>query len=66
MRIDDSLRAVVEIAATSLTNDLAEGQTVDDAARSTAAELASRQQLVAIYDGRGRLLGEAGRARCPW
>jgi two-component system OmpR family sensor kinase len=61
VRIDDSLRAVVEIAATSLTNDLAEGQTVDDAARSTAAELASRQQLVAIYDGRGRLLGEAGR-----
>ena len=61
VRIDDSLRAVVEIAATSLTHDLAEGQTVDDAARSTAAELASRQQLVAIYDGPGRLLGEAGR-----
>ena len=61
VRIDDSLRAVVQIAATSLTNDLAEGQTVDDAALSTAAELASRQQLVAIYDGRGRLLGEAGR-----
>ena len=61
VRIDDSLQAVVQIAATSLANDLAEGQTVDDAARSTAAELASRQQLVAIYDGRGRLLGEAGR-----
>jgi two-component system OmpR family sensor kinase len=61
VRIDDSLQAVVQIAATSLTNDLAEGQTVEDAARSTAAELASRQQLVAIYDGRGRLLGEAGR-----
>ena len=61
VRIDDSLQAVVQIAATSLTNDLAEGQTVDDAARSTAAELASRQQLVAIYDGHGRLLGEAGR-----
>ena len=60
-RIDDSLQAVVQIAVTSLTNDLAEGQTVDDAARSTAAELASRQQLVAIYDARGRLLGEAGR-----
>ena len=61
VRIDDSLQAVVQIAATSLANDLAEGQAVDDAARSTAAELASRQQLVAIYDGRGRLLGEAGR-----
>ena len=60
-RIDDGLRAVVQIAATSLANDLAEGQTVDDAARSTASELASRQQLVAIYDGHGRLLGAAGR-----
>ena len=61
VRIDDSLQAVVQVAATSLANDLAEGQGVDDAARSTAAELASRQQLLAIYDGRGRLLGEAGR-----
>jgi heavy metal sensor kinase len=60
-RIDDGLQAVVQIAATSLANDLAEGQDVDDAARSTATELASRLQLVAIYDGRGRLLGEAGR-----
>jgi two-component system OmpR family sensor kinase len=60
-RIDDGLHAVVEIAATSLGNDLAEGQDVADAARSTAAELASRQNLIAIYDGRGRLLAEAGR-----
>ena len=60
-RIDDTLHAVIGIATTSLANDLAEGQTIDDAARSTAAELASRQLLVAIYDGRGRLLGEAGR-----
>jgi two-component system OmpR family sensor kinase len=60
-RIDESLIAVIQIAGTSLANDLAEGQSVDDAARSTALELASRQHLVAIYDGRGRLLGEAGR-----
>jgi two-component system OmpR family sensor kinase len=60
-RIDDNLYSVIGIATTSLANDLAEGQTVDDAARSTAAELASRQLLVAIYDGGGRLLGEAGR-----
>jgi two-component system OmpR family sensor kinase len=59
VRIDDGLQAVIQTAATSLANDLAEGQGIDDAARSTAAELASRQQLVAIYDGRGR--GEAGR-----
>ncbi len=61
VRIDDSLQAVSQIAATSLAHDIAEGQDVDDAARSTATEVASRQHLVAIYDGRGRLLGEAGR-----
>jgi heavy metal sensor kinase len=61
VRIDDSLRVITQIVATSLANDLAEGQDVDDAARSTATELASRQHLVAIYDGGGRLLSEAGR-----
>jgi heavy metal sensor kinase len=61
VRIDDSLQVLIQIVATSLTNDLAEGQQVDDAARSTASELASRSNLVAIYDASGRLLGEAGR-----
>jgi heavy metal sensor kinase len=60
-RIDDNLRAVVQITTTSLANDLAEGQGVQDAARSTAAELSSRQQMLAIYDREGRLLAEAGR-----
>ena len=60
-RIDDNLRAVVQIATTSLTNDLAEGQDYADAARSTAAELSSRQQMLAIYDTYGRLLAEGGR-----
>jgi two-component system OmpR family sensor kinase len=60
-RIDDSLGAVSQVAATSLANDLNEGQDTADAARSTASELASRQYLVAIYDARGRLLAEAGR-----
>ena len=60
-RIDDNLRAVVQITTTSLTNDLAEGQDVEDAARSTAAELSSRQQMLAIYDSGGRLLAEEGR-----
>ena len=55
-RIDDNLRAVVQITITSLTNDLAEQQSIEDAARSTAAELASRHQMIAIYDGAGRLL----------
>ena len=60
-RIDDSLYALVQIATTSLTNDLAEGQDEADAARSTAAELSSRQQMLAIYDDAGRLLAEGGR-----
>ena len=60
-RIDDNLQALVEITATSLANDLAEGQDLMDAARSTAEELASQQQMLAIYDGDGQLLAEAGR-----
>jgi two-component system OmpR family sensor kinase len=60
-RIDDGLHALVQITATSLTNDLAEGQDVADAARSTAAELSSPRQMLAIYDDTGRLLAEGGR-----
>ena len=60
-RIDDGLYALVQITATSLTNDLAEGQDLADAARSTAAELSSPQQMLAIYDDGGRLLAEGGR-----
>lgn len=60
-RIDDNLRAVVQMATTSLANDLAEGQDYADAARSTAAELSSRLQMLAIYDTGGRLLAEGGR-----
>ncbi len=60
-RIDDNLQSVMQIAMTSLANDLAEGQDAEDAARSTARELASRQQMVAIYDATGRLLAEEGR-----
>jgi heavy metal sensor kinase len=60
-RIDDNLIGLVDIATTSLTNDLDENQHVDDAARSTAAELSARQQMLAIYDGGGRLLAEEGR-----
>jgi heavy metal sensor kinase len=59
--IDDRLRAVIQIATTSLANDLAEGQDYEDAARSTAAELSSPQQMVAIYGADGRRLAEGGR-----
>jgi heavy metal sensor kinase len=61
VRIDENLEAVVRIAMTSLANDLGEGQDAEDAARSTAAELASSEQMLAIHDGAGRLLAEQGR-----
>jgi heavy metal sensor kinase len=60
-RVDDGLHALVQITVTSLTNDLTEGQDEADAARSTAAELSSSQQMLAIYDLGGRLLAEGGR-----
>ena len=60
-RIDEGLYALVQITVTSLTNDLVEGQDVADAARSTAAELSSPQQMLAIYDDTGRLLADGGR-----
>ena len=60
-RIDDNLHALLQITNNSLRNDLEEGQDAADAARSTAAELSSREQMLAIYDGAGHLLAEAGR-----
>ncbi len=60
-RIDDNLQALMQIARTSLANDLAEGQDTEDAARSTTAELSARRQMLAIYDVSGRLLAEDGR-----
>jgi heavy metal sensor kinase len=61
VRVDENLQAGVRIAMTSLSNDLAEGQDYVDAARSTAAEQSSSAQMLAIYDGNGRLLAESGR-----
>jgi signal transduction histidine kinase len=60
-RIDDNITTAMQVAATSLGNDLAEGQDSADAARATAAELSSPQQMLAIYDAAGRLLAEGGR-----
>ena len=60
-RIDDNLHDLMLIATTSLSNDLAEGQDMEDAARSTSAELSARRQMLAIYDVQGRLLAEGGR-----
>jgi two-component system, OmpR family, sensor kinase len=60
-RVDHTLRTVLDIATTSLSNDLSEGQDAGSAARSTTVELSSPDQLLAIYDGGGRLLAEQGR-----
>jgi two-component system, OmpR family, sensor kinase len=59
-RVDEGLRSVLEIAATSLTHDAAEGQDPADAARSTVAELSNRLQRLAIHDAGGRLLARSG------
>ena len=62
VRVDETLEAGVLIAATSLSNDLEEGQDFEDAARSTVAEQASSTQMLAVYDGQGRLVaGDATR-----
>jgi two-component system OmpR family sensor kinase len=55
-RVDDGLRAVLDVARTSLTHDAAEGQDAADAARSTVAELSSRTERLAVFDAGGRLL----------
>jgi heavy metal sensor kinase len=61
VRVDETLEAGAGIAATSLSNDLDEGQDYQDAARSTVAEQASSMQMLAVYDLDGRLLAESGR-----
>src|SRR5688500_11049939 len=60
-RVDEAVVAGVQIAITSLANDLRKGEDQANAARSTVGELSSTRQMVAIYDGSGRLLAEGGR-----
>jgi heavy metal sensor kinase len=62
-RLDTNLRALVEVAATSLRHDTAEGQGPQDAARSTVEELSGRQERLAIYDGAGVLLARSQRGK---
>ncbi len=57
-RVDEGLRAVVEVAIKSLTNDIEEGQSKESAAQSTVTELFNRQQALAIFDESARLLAE--------
>jgi two-component system OmpR family sensor kinase len=59
-RVDASLQSIIDIARTSLTHDAQEGQSRDDAARTTVEELSGPQQAIAIFDADGRLLGAGG------
>ncbi|HEV2764449.1 MAG TPA: heavy metal sensor histidine kinase [Pyrinomonadaceae bacterium] len=57
-RVDEALRSTLDISVTSLTHDAQEGQSVQSAAQSTAAELSHPQQALMIFDAEGRLLAE--------
>jgi two-component system, OmpR family, sensor kinase len=57
-RVDEGLRSIVDITIKSLANDIEEGQTVQNAAQSTVAELFNPQQAIAIFDESGKLLAE--------
>jgi two-component system OmpR family sensor kinase len=57
-RLDTDLRSIQHVAVTSLTHDSLEGQSLEDAAESTARELTNPPQAVTIYDVNGRLLAE--------
>ncbi len=59
-RVDADLRSMVGITLTSLTHDAAEGQSLQDAAQSTVAELSSARQPLAIFDGAGVRLAANG------
>ena len=55
-RVDQELRATIEISITSLNHDTQEGQSPPSAAQSTAAELSHPQQAMMIFDDSGQLL----------
>jgi heavy metal sensor kinase len=57
-RVDNGLRSLIEVSTRSLSNDLDEGQSIISAALSTAAELATPEQSLLIFDHSGRLLAE--------
>ena len=57
-RVDNGLRSLIEVSTRSLSNDLEEGQSVISAALSTAAELATPEQSLLIFDASGQLLAE--------
>jgi len=57
-RVDNGLLSLVEVSTRSLSNDLDEGQSIISAAMSAAAELATPEHSLLIFDPSGRLLAE--------
>jgi len=57
-RIDDNLRASIAAARASLTHEIAEGETPDQAAHSTVQDLFIPHQALAVFDSDGNLLAE--------
>jgi heavy metal sensor kinase len=54
--VDAALSASIRTVATSLSNDIGEGQSRVEAARATVDELSSRQVAVAVFDTSGELI----------
>ena len=59
-RVDAGLQSMIDITRISLTHDAAEGQSNDDAARTTVEELSGADRALAIFDAEGRLLRADG------
>jgi heavy metal sensor kinase len=59
-RVDAGLHALLGITQKSLIHDAAEGQSLQDAARSTVSELSGPNQALALFDERGELLASNG------
>ena len=59
-RVDAGLGDLMGITQKSLIQDAAEGQSMQDAARSTVSELSGPNQALALFDDRGQLLASNG------
>src|SRR5262245_36869209 len=57
-RLDEGLHALVKAATASLTHEIEEGETQQQAAKSTVQDLFIPHQAIAVFDAEGRLLHE--------
>lgn len=64
-KVDENLRANVQVAITSLNHDAEEGQIGVDAARRTVRELYNPPMVIAIFDANGVLLAENSNEHGP-